>query len=1156
MTLRSDLSPRQSISKAAVEMDHQRQQIFASSLQVNEYVTIEWAPAQPENAPWITSHARVEELDQFHHATVRFMLEKDVPPRTMKIPATDDHDVVIKSLQKTTRPITEIPAQIRLYWGNMPKDDAPAYIIYFDGGYRVSRGRRVGVAAAGVYIVTVLTGAVEKLGKYFPVARNSNNVTEWISFVAALRAGRERVQHGNVLIIGDSEIVLNGFNKNTPPEAKHLHDFWQQAKREISSGVCLAHMLRRFGNFADGVCNEVMNNAQCVGNQALFMDAPFVELDAADPIVSVQAVPELEIGARLDEVVSQIRTVEDFAKIRKFRARNVVPHGCESAWAQICEYVFTAIVTKPTAEERDRYMLAALVLPNMFLPTNGSRLQISQHLNSARPFAMRLDRARRADDSAHNDRRSTLSKKIESLMAEFKVRNAVKLMQTQTETENPPAFDFEDVVKKLTEKFPSREAANQLPVENMRCVDPFTAHQVMKRIYKMKRGAATAIDSWTKDLLVTAIHANHAIAERLGTICAWIAMSHGPDQQQKLCKFGPLVMDIIRMARLIGIPKPDGGTRPIVISSFFAKLVGSLILDRSHVTRLHFQYAINTANGAQRIVHRIRDEYEKGKVIIRLDSRNAFNIAQRKRILEALYHHLEKGSICAEMIQFFHTMYQPAAKLVIYGINGEMSFLTTDEGVRQGDALSAFYFCIIMEQFCLELQHLHNNVGLHCFMDDGTIVTDRENAPQVLRDAIRLMTKHGFQVNTQKSSIICKDLLDTTDWLPEVPITQSTEPFKVLGANITKNFAEMDEMLLGRLTRFFDSLDQLAVHPEIKHTILHMCGSPKLVYFCATTPPEHATTVVDFFEQRCTQSFCEMINVDVGDITKERLHAENGADLPDYTKHAAKIFANSQSMALDGCALAPVRLTTLASDEVADSSAEALYDSHWARYVHTNLHEQMEPALYKTALAMRCDVIPRELRIQHNRTRCECGHFCEDGKAIIAHAIKCEQMSSITPATRHTMVKTALRATASKYGISCANEPNFYVYPDTNIKHRPDIAFYVSPVNVVTDITIVSPNHAPGDAAAQAAQQKIEAHTTAASHSGHEFIPFAMETTGHYDSRCFKLFNRLIANVPSSMKRNCGRDLLCATSTALATYRASALRNALREAARHQALGL
>ena len=450
------------------------------------------------------------------------------------------------------------------------------------------------------------------------------------------------------------------------------------------------------------------------------------------------------------------------------------------------------------------------------------------------------------------------------------------------------------------------------------------------------------------------------------------------------------------------------------------------------------------------------------------------------------------------------------------------------------------------------------------------------------------MTKHSFKINVEKSAIICKDGITITSnstdaAAPTISIADPSKPFKMLGGIINDVYTEVHEMIRGRIDRFFDSLDELSVHPEVKHTIMYFSGNPKLVYFAATTPPEHARCIVEHFDRRCKLSFARLIDADVASISNELLHADEGAGIPNYVEHHAAIYANSRAAALVGTPNQRVKLT---SSSAITSHVEAEYDSQWLRYVHPTLSRQLQPSLYATALAMRVLKIPRFIHDPRVPKRCNCGALAISEPEIIAHALTCEKFSRITPGARHTFLKASIRGVASAHGIPSSNEPNFYEYEEpaqtrqqplnnvtcnttnrtirdaaaasssshvTIAKQRPDATFYLSSgYTIVTDYTIVTPDSnahgsRPGAAAARAADEKRRTHHAAAAAAGHEFIPFAAETTGHFDSSVYKFVNKIAQFAAPVHQHPLRRDILGAASTALAQYRALAVVNACHE---------
>ena len=194
---------------------------------------------------------------------------------------------------------------------------------------------------------------------------------------------------------------------------------------------------------------------------------------------------------------------------------------------------------------------------------------------------------------------------------------------------------------------------------------------------------------------------------------------------------------------------------------------------------------------------------------------------------------------------------------------------------------------------------------------------------------------------------------------------------------------------------------------------------------------------------------------------------------------------------------------------------------------------------------MQCLYYPRSIYDGETLT-CPCGQQSRNSKEVIEHALRCYRFSNIATATRHQFLKTALANTCRSYGITVTVEPNFYAYPDSAVRHRPDLTFWIKNTPVVTDVTIVLPTDDIGTAAIRAANDKVDLHAISAADNGHEFIPFAVENDGKLDSRCTTLFKRIAADVPRRMRTMLFRDLFGSTSTSIAYYRALAVKNACR----------
>ena len=1098
------------------------------------------------------------------------------------------HDaVIIKSIKVVQPPVQELPCSMRIA-GNAFARDKIRFVIRTDAAIMHGAGAsRTGPAAAAIIVSDLHTSRVERHAVY--TIRGNTKTMSWIAWAAGCKRATQLGNNG-VLIVTSNEFI---FSSTTTPQRQGPTDefckkLFEESQRTFAiADRFVAHTRVEDCSAARDFAHGAIGAGKTIGDVSLFAQPPVEADDTQLPARATVRAPD--IGEDLLRAVDFIQQCDDITRLRKFRTRSRVPHGCEAVWAQHVKCTLTKIRHATTREARSRGLLLFFCLPHLLLPTNASVTRIIQHLNNGRVFSIdgvdrsvtETTRPRQQQQKQSADSRDSVSKRVEALMHDCRVSSAVKFMQADAATaaarastaatneqhelrqQKTEVEKWRDDVEALRKKFPPRADADSFQPEPVQPIPAFSVSQVVNAINKMSRNAATGIDGWTRDLLKAAIDIDISIADDIGVIFAWVASSRSTEAQKDCNYFNELAMDVIRSARLVGIPKPEGGVRPIVISSFIAKLTGSLILRRAGVRPLRDQFAIGCRDGGTRIIHRTRSAYYEGKAVLRLDSSNAYNIAKRKRILDMLKTKLGAGdsTVTAEMIQYFITMYHPVSNMYSFGPDGCFAVVAAAEGVRQGDALSSFYFCLVMEKatdaIVAEFAS-RPEVGLtiECYMDDSTTCCNAAYIAEVTRCAIEKMQDNGFVINTDKSSVICKAGIDFGADAPRlIPVSAPTVEFKVLGGIVNDVYDKLSVVLRDRIARFFDSLDQLKVHPEMKHTIMHYCGFPKLIYFASTTPPDHSRCILDFFDRRCKESFARLIDADPTTIDPVLLHAVEGAGIPDYTTHAQALYVNSRTTAISAAKFCPrVELTNSTS---LTSHVEAEHDSKWLRFIHPTMHQQLPPLHYSVALAMRVLKIPRHVNPPGRVRRCNCGEIGNNEREIIAHALRCKYMSHIEAGYRHTILKSALEGVARAYGISCSNEPGFYVYQEVRrtpgadnsdiyiAKQRPDCTFHLgTQAAIAIDVTIVTPGDDIGTAAARAAEEKRKTHTTAVNAAGHEFIPFAVETTGHMDSQCFVLFNRLANAVAPVHRYAIRRDLIGATSTAIAEYRATAIENA------------
>lgn len=172
-------------------------------------------------------------------------------------------------------------------------------------------------------------------------------------------------------------------------------------------------------------------------------------------------------------------------------------------------------------------------------------------------------------------------------------------------------------------------------------------------------------------------------------------------------------MAILKMGRLVGIPKRNGGIRPITVSGFFVKLAGALVLGRIGTSRLRWQYAVGTSHGTEKIIHAVRHDMRNGSAVVSLDVTNAFGTVKRAKAFDVL----------------------------------EQADVSLRFGIRQGDATSSYIFCSVMDiairSASTELVELGIAANIYAYVDDITIKCAPEHTTAVVDIFSRSLAQMG-----------------------------------------------------------------------------------------------------------------------------------------------------------------------------------------------------------------------------------------------------------------------------------------------------------------------------------------------------------------------------------------------------------------------------
>lgn len=272
-------------------------------------------------------------------------------------------------------------------------------------------------------------------------------------------------------------------------------------------------------------------------------------------------------------------------------------------------------------------------------------------------------------------------------------------------------------------------------------------------------------------------------------------------------------------------------------------------------------------------------------------------------------------------------------------------------------------------------------------------------------------------------------------------------------------------------------------------------------------------------------------------IQPDLIHSKECLGIPDYITYRSALYTAYKRMALDNDPHSP-RVSLTHSTEHATTEemniGKSQIDAQWLFYDAQN---RLSPNQFSTALAIRLNILsPSLFRAQ---IKCNCGETIQTSSDMIAHTLKCDQMSPVTHTTRHNMVRDAIVQTIRQYGITTSSEPRCFTYQN-DVHQRPDIMAHTKPQHVVTDVTLI---HEHIDITL-AEKNKHKTHSEACAKQGCIFIPFAMYTRGTLGQQAEKFINTISKAILPSLQRTFKNDLKHAVSVAAAKARAITLLSA------------
>jgi hypothetical protein len=428
-------------------------------------------------------------------------------------------------------------------------------------------------------------------------------------------------------------------------------------------------------------------------------------------------------------------------------------------------------------------------------------------------------------------------------------------------------LDDAEALKKLRALHPQSPLPQPLPTPPT-TVLAITEDEVLDTLRRSRRGKAPGPSGWTEELLLIAC--DSPVARR--NLVALVAdIANGNISRDAAAA--------LRRCRLVGIPKKDGGIRPIAVGEVLVRIAGSIALSRALASLLQkfgdHQRGMRPG-GAESIAHDMRLLLgdEEGLAVATIDCRNAFNTVSREAVRQAI---LEGGDELNCLRPLFNTLYCEPSSLV--SRHGEV---TSSSGVRQGDVLGPAFFCLAIDAVIRRASAKYPTVAVVGYLDDITIAGRGEALSQCAAFIRAELLLVGLSVNSDKC-YLCMPRAASPEEAAEL-VAQTgfklSSTIRVLGAWIGETNAASSTLLelAQAQTVLCDRLQQL--DPDEALALLRLCVLPRWTFFARVHPPAVCMPACHKFDDRIWAELCRLAQVDAQWAAAPPQYARRLASLP------------------------------------------------------------------------------------------------------------------------------------------------------------------------------------------------------------------------------------------------------------------------------------
>jgi hypothetical protein len=317
--------------------------------------------------------------------------------------------------------------------------------------------------------------------------------------------------------------------------------------------------------------------------------------------------------------------------------------------------------------------------------------------------------------------------------------------------------------------------------------------------------------------------------------------------------------DMILSSPMLGVPKPDGGIRPICIMESFYKMAAALAIDEVSTVAIKIlgpdQFALITG-GAESASLAIKALLEICTAAA-TDIHNAYNSVRRDKVLTGLY----KEPLLAPLWRLADFSYSKPTKLLIYNLAHELvDTIDSTDGVHQGDTLASLLFAVALKPI-IDKAKADGGPDVVAIADaDDVTFAGPPDGIAVTKAVLSFQAgveRQNAKFNAHKSMfIVMHDLPlapEFTTIANQIGMRIERNACTLLGTPCGRNRDAVQALALDiahKSERFFNSLIDPAMSLPTAGKLLRICGVNRMSHLARTGFPGEYSEAFQYFDDK------------------------------------------------------------------------------------------------------------------------------------------------------------------------------------------------------------------------------------------------------------------------------------------------------------------